>query len=391
VQATFNLGCQIRWLDYNDTWLAAEWGHPSDNFASILMCADYLTRRGERRLTVRDVLTAAIKAYEIQGVIALENAFNRVGLDHVILVRIASTAVAAQLLGGTRDQIRDAVSNAWIDGGALRTYRHAPNTGSRKSWAAGDAARRAVQLALWTLAGEMGYATALSAPTWGFQDSLFRGRPVVVNRPFGSYVMENVLFKVSFPAEFHAQTAVEAAIQLHPVVQDRLDRIRRIHLETHESAMRIINKTGPLHNPADRDHCLQYMVAVPLLRGTLTAEDYEHSAAADPRIDLLRSRMEVTESPQYSRDYLDPQKRSIANAIQIEFDDGTRSDRVEIEYPIGHRRRRQEAQPLLVEKFRRNASVRLPAAAVARLSACFGDGHDLDQWAVSDLIDLTIP
>ncbi|MGD9853885.1 MAG: bifunctional 2-methylcitrate dehydratase/aconitate hydratase [Planctomycetaceae bacterium] len=391
VQATFNLGCQIRWLDYNDTWLAAEWGHPSDNFASILMCADYLTRRGERRLTVRDVLTAAIKAYEIQGVIALENAFNRVGLDHVILVRIASTAVVTHLLGGRREQVRDAVSNAWIDGGALRTYRHAPNTGSRKSWAAGDAARRAVQLALWTLAGEMGYATALSAPTWGFQDSLFRGKPITVNRPFGSYVMENVLFKVSFPAEFHAQTAVEAAIALHPLVRDRINQIKRIRIETHESAMRIINKSGPLHNPADRDHCLQYMVAIPLLQGRLVAEDYEDQAAADPRIDRLRRVMEVTEVPRFTRDYLDPDKRSIANAIQIEFDDGSMTDRVEVEYPVGHRRRRKEAVPLLREKFCNNAATCLPGGAVDRLLHCLDVGESLGSMPVDQLVDLTVP
>lgn len=391
VQATFNLGCQIRWLDYNDTWLAAEWGHPSDNFASILMCADYLSRRGERKFNVRDVLTAAIQAYEIQGVLALENAFNRVGLDHVILVRIASTAVVTRLLGGTRDQVRDAVSNAWIDGGALRTYRHAPNTGSRKSWAAGDAARRGVQLALWTLAGEMGYPTALSAPTWGFQDALFRGRPVTLPRPLGSYVMENVLFKVSFPAEFHAQTAVEAAIALHPLVKERIDQIKRIRIETHESALRIIHKTGPLNNPADRDHCLQYMVAVPLLRGALVAEDYEDAAASDPRIDRLRSLMEVSEEPRYTRDYLDPGKRSIANALRIEFTDGTQTDRVEVEYPVGHRRRRGEAAPLLREKFRRNAARRLTDAAVARLLKLFDEGQLLDNLPISQLIDLTIP
>ncbi len=403
VQATFNLGCQIRWLDYNDTWLAAEWGHPSDNFASILMCADYLNRQGdrqgkqrrglrqgERRLTVRDVLTAAIKAYEIQGVIALENSFNRVGLDHVILVRIASAAVVTRLLGGSRDQVRDAVSNAWIDGGALRTYRHAPNTGSRKSWAAGDAARRAVQLALWTLAGEMGYATALSAPTWGFQDSLFRGQPIVVNRPFGCYVMENVLFKVSFPAEFHAQTAVEAAIRLHPQVRDRLGQIKRIRMETHESAMRIINKAGPLHNPADRDHCLQYMVAVGLLRGTLTAEDYENEAASDPRIDRLREQMVVTEQPRYTRDYLDPDKRSIANALQVEFDDGTATDRIEVEYPLGHRRRRAEAVPLLRAKFQRNVRTQLSSDNTAQLLSVFDDPQQLDAMPIDELIDRTV-
>jgi 2-methylcitrate dehydratase len=391
VQATFNLGCLIRWLDYNDTWLAAEWGHPSDNFAAILMCADYLNRREERRLMVRDVLAAAIKAYEIQGVLALQNAFNRVGLDHVILVRVASTAVATHLLGGSREQVRDALSQAWIDGGALRTYRHAPNTGSRKSWAAGDAARRAVQLALWTLAGERGYAAALSAPTWGFQDSLFRGQPIIAGRPFGSYVMEHVLFKVSYPAEFHAQTAVEAAITLHPVVRDRLERIKHISIETHQSAMRIINKTGRLHNPADRDHCLQYMVAVALLNGTLRAEDYEDAASADPRIDQLRERMVVVEEPRYSAKYLDPDKRSIANALRIEFDDGTQSERVEVEYPLGHRRRRSEAVPLLLQKFQRNAGTCLPPDRVGRLLAVFDDAEALNAMPVDRLVDLTIP
>jgi 2-methylcitrate dehydratase len=391
VQATFNLGCLIRWLDYNDTWLAAEWGHPSDNFAAILMCADYLNRGEQRRLTVRDVLTAAIKAYEIQGVLALKSAFNRVGLDHVILVRVASTAVATHLLGGSREQVRDALSQAWIDGGALRTYRHTPNTGSRKSWAAGDAARRGVQLALWTLAGERGYSTPLSAPTWGFQDSLFRRQPVVAGRPFGTYVMENVLFKVSYPAEFHAQTAVEAAVTLHPVVKDRVEHINRISIETHESAMRIINKIGPLHNPADRDHCLQYMVAVALLNGTLTAEDYEDAAAADPRIDRLRERMHVVEEPRYSADYLDPDKRSIANALRIEFDDGTQSGRIEVEYPIGHRRRRAEAAPLLREKFETNARPCLPPDRVAQLLEAFDNPEALNETPLDRMIDLTIP
>ncbi|MCA9073616.1 MAG: bifunctional 2-methylcitrate dehydratase/aconitate hydratase [Planctomycetaceae bacterium] len=395
VQATFNLGCLIRWLDYNDTWLAAEWGHPSDNFAAILSCADYLNRNtaesNGKRLTVRDILTAAIKAYEIQGVIALENAFNRVGLDHVILVRIASTAVAAHMLGGTREQVRDAVSQAWIDGGALRTYRHAPNTGSRKSWAAGDAGRRAVQLALWTLRGEMGYATAVTAPTWGFQDSLFRGQSIKVNRPFDAYVMENVLFKVSFPAEFHAQTAVEAAVRLHPEVKDRLDQIKSIHVETHESAVRIIDKTGPLTNPADRDHCLQYMIAVPLIHGTLTAEDYDDVRAGDPRIDELRSKMEVVEVPRYTKDYLDPDKRSIANALQMTFEDGSSTGRIEVEYPIGHRRRRDEAQPLLRDKFANNAGTCLPADKVSELLTLFDDPAAIDEMPVDDLITLTIP
>lgn len=390
VQAAFNFGTMIRWLDYNDTWLAAEWGHPSDNLGAILMTADWLGRHGTR-LTVRDVLAAMIQAYEIQGVLALKNAFNRVGLDHVLLVRVASTAVTTRLLGGSREQILNAVSQAWIDGGALRTYRHAPNTGSRKSWAAGDATRRAVQLALWTMAGEMGYATALTAPTWGFQDSLFRGQPITLARPLGCYVMENILFKVSFPAEFHGQTAVEAALRLYPQVRDRWDRIRRIRIETQESAVRIIAKSGPLRNPADRDHCLQYMVAVALRHGTLTAEHYEAAAAADPLIDRLRERTEVIEVPSYSRDYLDPDKRSIANSVQVFFDDGSQTERVEIEYPLGHRRRREESRPALRCKFEQNAATRLPDAAVSQLAALFDDPVTLDSLSVTDFVHLTRP
>jgi len=379
VTAAFNIGCLIRWLDYNDTWLAAEWGHPSDNFGGILATADYLNRRQApsseksfRALTLRDVMAAAIKAYEIQGILALENAFNRVGLDHVILVRIATTAVVTQLLGGTHQQVINALSNAWLDGGALRTYRHAPNTGSRKSWAAGDATRRGVQLALWAMTGEMGYATVLSAPKWGFEDVVLGGRELTVNRPFQSYVMENILFKVAFPAEFHAQTAAEAAIILHPQVVNRLDQIARIRIDTQESAVRIINKSGPLSNPADRDHCLQYIVAVAMIHGQLDADHYEHTAAADPRIDRLRYLMEVVEQPGYSRDYLDPDKRSIANAVQVFFRDGTFTNRIEIEYPLGHRRRRVEALPLLRDKFRTNAATRFsPERAEALIERLF--------------------
>lgn len=366
VMGAFNIGCLVRWLDFNDTWLAAEWGHPSDNLGAILAVADYVSQQG-RELTMRDVLTAMIKAYEIQGVLALENSFNRVGLDHVLLVRIASTAVATQLLGGTTEEIRNAVSQAWIDGGALRTYRHAPNTGSRKSWAAGDATSRAVRLALISLKGEMGYPTALSAPTWGFYDVLFKGRPFTISRPFGSYVMEHILFKVSFPAEFHAQTAVEAAVQLHPQVVHRLAEIDRIEISTHESAIRIIDKKGPLHNPADRDHCLQYMAAVGLLFGDLKAEHYEEDVAANPVIDQLRAKMVVRENPQYSRDYLDPDKRSIANALQVFFRDGSATDQVAVEYPIGHRRRRIEAIPLIVDKFTRNLETRFAAKQASRI------------------------
>ena len=392
VQAAFNLGTMIRWLDYNDTWLAAEWGHPSDNFGGILATADYLSRQraaaGKPTLTVRDVLTAAIQAYEIQGVLALENAFNRVGLDHVLLVRIATTAVVTRMLGGTRQQVLDAVSNAWLDGGALRTYRHWPNTGSRKSWAAGDATRRGVQLALWTMAGELGYATALSAKQWGFQDVAMRGKSIMLGRPLGSYVMENILFKVAYPAEFHAQTAVEAAVTLYPLVRDRLHDITRIRIETHESALRIISKNGPLRNPADRDHCLQYMIAIALRRGTLTAEYYEDAAAADPLIDQLRERMEVVEEPRYSREYLDPDKRSIANAIQIEFADSSKTDRIEVEYPIGHRLRRSAAVPKLRDKFQHNAETRFTPERVQRLLELFSETSRLDSMSVHEFIGL---
>lgn len=370
VQAAFNLGTMIRWLDYNDTWLAAEWGHPSDNLGAILACADWMCRTKQRSLTIKDVLHAAIKAHEIQGVLALKNSFNRIGHDHVILVKIASTAVATYLLGGNPEQIKDAVSNAWIDTGPLRTYRHYPNTGSRKSWAAGDQTARGVQLALRVLSGEMGYETALSAPKWGFQDVLMDGSPIELERPLSDYVMTNVLFKISFPAEFHAQTAVECALALHPHVKGRHDDIERIEVSTHESAIRIIDKTGPLKNPADRDHCLQYMSAIALLKGALTAEDYEDDVAADPRIDQLREKMVVTENPIFSQDYLDPEKRSIANAMKIIFKDGTATDTVTVEYPVGHRRRRQEGLPLLEEKFQANLETcfsKEKAEAITRL------------------------
>lgn len=396
VTAAFNTGVLIRWLDYNDTWLAAEWGHPSDNFGGILAVADYLCRKGGPRasapssdqVTVRQALTAAIQAYEIQGVLALENAFNRVGLDHVLLVRIATTAVTARLLGGTRAQVFNALSNAFLDGGALRTYRHAPNTGSRKSWAAGDATRRGVQLALWSLTGEMGYPNALTAPRWGFQDVVLRGQELLVNRPFGSYVMEQILFKVAYPAEFHAQTAAEAGVLLHPQVSSRWDAISRIRIETQESAMRIINKTGPLHNPADRDHCLQYITAIALLHGTVTSDLYEAEAAADPRIDALREKMEVVEEPRYTREYLDPERRSIANSVQVFFKDGTSTERVELEYPLGHRRRRTESLPHLQAKFRSNATTRLSRERVEDLEELFADAQRLDSLPVSKLMEL---
>lgn len=394
VTAAFNIGCMIRWLDYNDTWLAAEWGHPSDSLGGILAAADYLSRTNiaghKPPLTMRDVLTAMIKAHEIQGIIALENSFNRVGLDHVILVKVASTAVVTALLGGTQDEIIAALSNAWIDGHPLRTYRHSPNTGTRKSWAAGDATSRAVRLAMMAVKGEMGYPSALTTPGWGFYDVLYRGKDFSFKRGFESYVMENVLFKISFPAEFHGQTAVECAIKLHPIVKDRLHEIDKIVLTTHESAIRIIDKTGPLHNPADRDHCLQYMVAIGLLFGTLSADHYEEAAAIDPRIDALRQKMITVEDKTYSHDYLDENKRSIANAIQVFFTDGTTSEKLEIEYPIGHRRRRLEAIPLLQRKFESNLRSRFPAKqAQAVLELCL-DQVALEQTPVHQFMDLFV-
>ena len=392
VAAAFNIGTLVRWLDFNDTWLAAEWGHPSDNVGAILAVADYLARkRGGARLTMADVLTAMIQAHEIQGVLALDHSFNRVGLDHVLLVRIASTAVATRMLGGTREQIVNAVSNAWLDGGALRTYRHAPNTGSRKSWAAGDATSRGVRHALMALAGEMGYPSALTAKGWGFQDVLFKGRAIALERALGSYVMENVLFKISFPAEFHAQTAVEAALRLQPAVARRSDAVARVAIETQEAGVRIIDKTGPLANPADRDHCLQYMVAVPLLFGRLTAEDYEDEVARDPRIDALRAKMVVAENAQFSRDYLDPDKRAIGNAVQVFFADGTQTERVAVDYPIGHRRRRDEGIPKLVAKFEQSLAPRFGAAQRERMAAAFEDQARFEALPVNDFMALWTP
>jgi 2-methylcitrate dehydratase len=389
-QAAFNLGLLIRYLDFNDTWLAAEWGHPSDNLGAILAVADYVSRRnvaeGKAPLTMHDVLTAMIKAHEIQGVLALENSFNRVGLDHVLLVRVASTAVVTHMLGGTRQQVIDAVSNAWIDGGALRTYRHAPNTGSRKSWAAGDACRRAVTLALMVLRGEMGYPSALTADVWGFYDVLFKGQPFRFQRPYGSYVMENVLFKISFPAEFHAQTAVECAMTLHAEVKDRIDAIERIVIETQEAGARIIDKTGPLDNYADRDHCIQYMVAVPLIFGKLDADSYNDDVAADPRIDALRAKMEVTENEAFTRDYFDPEKRGIGNAVQVFFDDGSRTERVEVSYPIGHRRRRDEGIPVLIDKFRRAMSHHYGAETAGRIELACEAQDTLEAMSVCDFV-----
>jgi 2-methylcitrate dehydratase len=397
VTAAFNLGSMIRWLDYNDTWLAAEWGHPSDNLGAILSVADFLCRGGGALrasrtppLHMRDVLTAAIKAHEIQGVLALENSFNRVGLDHVILVKVASTAVITQMLGGDRDAIINALSNAFVDGQPLRTYRHAPNTGSRKSWAAGDATSRAVWLSLMAMKGEMGYPSALTAPQWGFYDVLFKGQPFRFQRPYGAYVMENVLFKISFPAEFHAQTAAECAMILHPLVKNRIDDIERVVITTHESAIRIIDKKGPLHNPADRDHCIQYMTAVPLIFGRLTVDDYEDKIASDPRIDALRAKMEVVENKQYSIDYHDPEKRSIANAVQVFFKGGTATQNVEVEYPLGHRRRRLEGIPLLIEKFRNNLATRFSEKKVGTILDLCASQEKLEATPVHDFMDLLV-
>jgi 2-methylcitrate dehydratase len=389
VQAAFNIGAVIRWLDFNDTWLAAEWGHPSDNLGGILATADWLSRNGTP-LAVRDVLTAMIKAHEIQGVIALENSFNRVGLDHVVLVKVATTAVVAQMLGLSREAVINAVSHAWVDGQALRTYRHAPNTGSRKSWAAGDATSRGVRLALIARTGEMGYPSVLSARGWGFYDVLFRGKPFKFQRRYGSYVMENVLFKISFPAEFHAQTAVEAAVQLHPEVKDRLSAIKKIEIVTHESAIRIIDKKGPLDNPADRDHCIQYMTAIGLIKGTLSAADYEDAVGRDPRVDALRAKMTCVENKGYSRDYLDPKKRSIANQLQVFFKDGTATRKVAVEYPVGHRRRRHEGIPLLEAKFRTNLARRFPEERRNAIVELCRDQKRLEATPVDRFVDMFV-
>ncbi|MEL6446981.1 MAG: bifunctional 2-methylcitrate dehydratase/aconitate hydratase [Pseudomonadota bacterium] len=394
VKAAWDIGCMIRWLDFNDTWLAAEWGHPSDNLGGILAVADFLSRQnvaaGKAPLTMRDVLTAMIKAHEIQGVLALENSFNRVGLDHVLLVRVASTAVVTKLLGGSRDQIIDALSHAWVDGSSLRTYRHAPNAGPRKSWAAGDATSRAVRLAMLVMKGEIGYPSVLTAPTWGFYDVSFKGNTFSFQRDFDSYVMEQVLFKISFPAEFHAQTAVEAAVRLHPEVTNRLEDIDKIVMTTHESAIRIISKEGTLNNPADRDHCLQYMAAIGLLKGDLVAEDYEDNVAADPRVDALREKMVIEEDERYSREYHEPEKRSIANAMQVVFKDGSKTERIEIEYPIGHKRRRDEGIPVLEAKFRRNLATRFPAGQAQRIYDICDNQATLEAMPVHEFVDAMV-
>jgi len=397
IQAAFNIGAMIRWLDFNDTWLAAEWGHPSDNLGGILAVADWVSRNniaaGKPPLLMRDVLTGIVKAHEIQGVIALENSFNRVGLDHVVLVKVASTAVVSSLLGLTREETLAAVSLAWVDGQSLRTYRHAPNAGSRKSWAAGDATSRAVRLALIAKTGEMGYPSVLTAPTWGFYDVLFKGKPFAFQRPYGSYVSENVLFKISFPAEFHSQTAVEAAVTLHGQLKatgKTIDDIRKITIRTHEACIRIIDKKGPLNNPADRDHCIQYMVAVPLIFGNLTASDYEDGVAADLRIDTLRDKIDCVEDVQFTKDYHDPDKRSIANALTVEFNDGSKLDEVVVEYPIGHRRRRADGIPLLEKKFRINLARRFPAKQQKAILDVSLDQEKLEALPVNAYVDLYV-
>ncbi len=397
VQAAFNLGAMVRWLDFNDTWLAAEWGHPSDNLGSILATADWLSRtavaEGKAALTMRDVLDAMIRAHEIQGVLALENSFNRVGLDHVLLVKLASTAVAGRLLGLTRDELINAISLAFVDGHSLRTYRHAPNTGSRKSWAAGDATSRGVRLALIAKTGEMGYPSVLTAKTWGFYDVLFKGNQFKFQREYGSYVMENVLFKISYPAEFHSQTAVEAAMTLHQKLKalgKTAEDIRSVRIRTHEAAIRIIDKKGPLHNPADRDHALQYMIAVPLLFGRLTAADYEDSVADDPRIDILRDKMFTEEDVQFTKDYHDPEKRSIANALTVTLTDGTVLDEVVVEYPIGHKRRREEGIPLLLAKYDVNLRRIFPAKQREQIEAISLDLAKVLETPVHEFVNLYV-
>lgn len=391
VQGAFNIGCVIRWLDYNDTWLAAEWGHPSDNLGGILAAADYESRRrvaaGGEPFTVETVLEAAIKAHEIQGILALENSLNREGLDHVLFVKVATAAVVTAMLGGTTDDVVAAVSQAWIDNASLRTYRHAPNTGSRKSWAAGDATSRGVRFALMTLHGEMGYPQAIEAPDWGIEDVMFAGKKLTLGQPLDSYVMENVLLKISYPAEFHAQTAAEAAIKLYPEVKDRIDDIASVTITTQESAKRIIDKTGPLYNPADRDHCIQYITAIGLIFGELTADYYEDDVAEDERIDRLRDKMSVIEDERYSREYLDADKRSIANAVEITFTDGSKTDNVAVEYPIGHRRRRKEGLPLLMTKFRENVASRLPGRQTEAVMQMAEDEAALRRMSVADFMN----
>ncbi|MDA0830000.1 MAG: bifunctional 2-methylcitrate dehydratase/aconitate hydratase [Proteobacteria bacterium] len=397
VQAAFNIGTMIRWLDFNDTWLAAEWGHPSDNLGGILATADWLSRNavaaGKKPLKIQDVLTAMIKAHEIQGILAIENSFNKVGLDHVVLVKVASTAVVANMLGLNQEEIINAVSLAWVDGQSLRTYRHSPNTGSRKSWAAGDATSRAVRLALIAKTGEMGYPSVLSAKTWGFYDVLFKGKEFKFQRPYGSYVMENVLFKISFPAEFHSQTSVECAMQIHDLLKNtgrNADDIKKITIRTHEACIRIIDKKGPLNNPADRDHCIQYMVAVPILHGRLTASDYEDNVASDPRIDKLRDKIVCIEDKKFTKDYHDPKKRSIANALTVEFKDGKKLKEIVCEYPIGHKLRRKEGMPVLVEKFKTNLARKFPVKQQKLILDLCLNSKKLAETPVHEFVDMFV-
>ena len=394
VKGAWDIGAIIRWLDFNDTWLAAEWGHPSDNLGGILATADYLSQKniseGKDPLSMKDVLTYMIKAHEIQGILALENSFNRVGLDHVILVKVASTAVISAMLGLNKEQTIDALSQAWVDGQSLRTYRHAPNAGPRKSWAAGDATSRALQLVLLTQKGQIGYPSVLTTPTWGFYDVQFKGEQFSLPREFTSYVMENVLFKISFPAEFHAQTSVEAAVILHEEIKDRIDEIETVEITTHESAIRIISKEGTLNNPADRDHCIQYMTAIGLLKGDLVAEDYEDDVASDPRIDELRSKMVIKEDERYTKEYLEEDKRSIANAIVIHFKDGSSTKKVEVEYPIGHRRRREQGIPLLIEKFKANLGTQFSENRTKEILSMCEDQSTLENSSVIDFMNLMI-
>ncbi|MEJ6650574.1 MAG: bifunctional 2-methylcitrate dehydratase/aconitate hydratase [Burkholderiales bacterium] len=397
VQAAFNIGTMIRWLDFNDTWLAAEWGHPSDNLGGILATADWLSRNavaaGKNPLKIQDVLTAMIKAHEIQGILAIENSFNKVGLDHVVLVKVASTAVVANMLGLNQEEIINAVSLAWVDGQSLRTYRHSPNTGSRKSWAAGDATSRAVRLALIAKTGEMGYPSVLSAKTWGFYDVLFKGKEFKFQRPYGSYVMENVLFKISFPAEFHSQTSVECAMQIHDLLKKtgrNADDIKKITIRTHEACIRIIDKKGPLNNPADRDHCIQYMVAVPILHGRLTASDYEDNVASDPRIDKLRDKIVCIEDKKFTKDYHDPKKRSIANALTVEFKDGKKLKEIVCEYPIGHKLRRKEGMPVLVEKFKTNLARKFPVKQQKLILDLCLNSKKLAETPVHEFVDMFV-
>ena len=394
VKGAWDIGAIIRWLDFNDTWLAAEWGHPSDNLGGILATADYLSQKniseGKDPLSMKEVLTYMIKAHEIQGILALENSFNRVGLDHVVLVKIASTAVISAMLGLNKEQTIDALSQAWVDGQSLRTYRHAPNAGPRKSWAAGDATSRALQLVLLTQKGQIGYPSVLTAPTWGFYDVQFKGEQFSLPREFSSYVMENVLFKISFPAEFHAQTSVEAAVILHEEIKDRIDEIETVEITTHESAIRIISKEGVLNNPADRDHCIQYMTAIGLLKGDLVAEDYEDDVASDSRIDELRNKMVIKEDERYTKEYLEEDKRSIANAIVIHFKDGSSTEKVEVEYPIGHRRRREQGIPLLIEKFKANLSTQFSENRTKEILSLCEDQSTLENSSVIDFMNLMI-